>query len=209
MADYTKTQGQLMDWTLLDDTGGVPSLESPALDSGESLDSSLLATLHIDMCHADANDAGTANASYIVWGKSGTTDEDWHKLFEGQADAGQANGQVLAAASGSGQANPNRIEVAATANFQTPGDSYFLKDVGTLADSCIVVNKDYVLNDYIECIDDLVNAYDTADYVYDIVNQWSLQLPGDLQAVRVTFHNPDGDATYACRVRYTMVTDLV
>lgn len=209
MANFTKTQGQLMDWTLLDDTGGVPSLESAALDSGEGLDAAMVTTLHIDICHADTNDASMNTAECIIWGKSGITDEDWHELFRFQADGGQANGQVLAAASGSGQANPDRIEVAATANFQIPGDVYFLKDAGALAASCIVVNKDFVTDDYIECIDDLVNAYDTSDYVYDLVNQWSVQLPADLQAARATFHNPDGDATYACRVRYTMATDLV
>jgi hypothetical protein len=208
MADYTKTQGQLMDWTTLDDTGGVPSLESPALDSGEALDSSIEAHFHIDVCHQDANDASTNNVEVVVWGKSGTTDEDWHEIARLAATGGTANGQILAAASGSGQANADRIEVAATANFQDPGDVYFLKDAGVLANSCIVLNKDYVSNDYVEAMDDLANAYDTADYLYDIVDQFTITLPSSLQAARVTFHNPDGDATYACRIRYTLVTAM-
>jgi len=209
MADYTKINGQLMDLSTCDDTGGVPTLETPELDSGEGLNDAIETQLQIDVAHQDANDAGTNNLEVIILGKSGTTDEDWHEIMRFQASGGQANAQILAAASGSGQANPNRIEVAATANFETPGDLYFLKDVGSLADSCIVFNKDYIVNDYVEAIDDLVNAYDNADYLYDIVDQWSITLPPGFQSVKVLFANPDGDATYACRVRYTMVTDIV
>ena len=126
-----------------------------------------------------------------------------------QATGGQANGQILAAASGSGQANPDRIEVGSTTNFETPGDKYFLKDVGTLADSCIVWNKDFVNDDYVQALDDLVNAYDNADYLYDIVDQWNINLPASVQAANVVFFNQDGDATYACRVRYTIITAIV
>jgi len=204
MADYTKSRGQLMDWTLLDDTAAVPSLESSEL----ALDDDILALLHIDVCHADAVDATTNNVELVVWIKSGTTDDDWHEFVRVQATAGQANGQVLAAASGASQPNPDRIEVASTTNFENPGDVYFLKDVGTLANSCIVVNKDFVNDDYIQCIDDLLLDYDTSDYVYDIVNQWNFELPASTAAVRVTFHNPDGTANYACRIRWTKVTDI-
>src|SRR3990172_7231533 len=206
MADFTKTQGQLMDWTLLDDTGAVPSLESAALDSGEALDVALEAILHIDMCHADANDASTNYAIAIIWIKAGTTDEDWHEFIRLQATGGIANSQQLAANSGSGQANPDRIEVASTTNFTVPGAKYFLHDVGSLIASAIVVNFDFVTNDYIQCVDALVNAYDSADFVRSIVDQWSIILPSSVQAARVTFHNPDGDATYACRVQYTIIT---
>lgn len=207
MADYTNAAGaQLLDWTTLDDTGAVPTTESSAL----TVDTNIGTTLHIDMCHQDANDASTNYAGAIVFVKSGTTDEDWHEFVRLQATGGQANAQVLAAASGSGQANPDRIEVAATANFQTPGAKYFLKDVGTLADSCIVTNKDYVSNDYVEAMDDLVNAYDSSDYLYDIVDQWNVFIPGEMgiKSVKVFFYNTDGDATYACRVRYSQATDL-
>lgn len=209
MAHFTKIQGQLMDWSVLDDTGAVPTLETSELNSGEDLDESIEAILHIDCCHQDANDASTSNAEVAVFIKSGTTDEDWHEFLRVQATGGQANGQILAAESGSGQANPDRIEVVSTTNFETPGDKYFLKDVGTLADSCIVWNKDFVNDDYVQALDDLVNAYDNADYLYDIVDQWNIELPASVQAAKVVFFNQDGDATYACRVRYTIITAIV
>ena len=209
MADFTKAAGgQLMDWTLLDDTGGVPSLETAALDSGESLDVALEALLFIDMAHADANDAATNYAYAVIWIKSGTTDDDWHEFLRLQATGGTANVQILNAASGPAQANDDRIEVAATANFDTPGDVYFLHDLGTLADSAIAVNLDVVTNDYVQAVDNLVNDYDTADYLRDIVDQWSIILPASIEAARVTFHNTDADATYACRVRHKVITAI-
>ena len=207
MSDLTKTQGQLMDWSTLDDTGGVPFLETSELGSVEDLDSALGAVLHIDMAHQDTNAAGNL-AHCKIWIKSGSTDEDWHEFISLTATDGTANSQQLDANSGSGQANPDRIQVASTTNFETPGDKYFLKDVGDLTNSCIVVNKDYVNDDYVVHMDDLVGAYDSSDFLYDVIDQWSILLPSTIQAAKVTFHNEDSDATYACRVRYTIITDI-
>jgi hypothetical protein len=54
----------------------------------------------------------------------------------------------------------------------------------------------------------LVNAYDSSDYLYDIVDEWNIEIPGETQQARVFFYNTDGDATYACRVDYELVTDI-
>lgn len=209
MADNTKTADVLMDWTICDDIAGVPSIETDELDDTQGLNVSLSALLHIDICHNDALDAGTNYLTCKIWVKTGSTDESWHIFRSFQATAGQANAQILAAASGSGQTPADRVQVAATANFDAPGDSYFLKDTTTLADSCIVVNKDVVTNDYVEVMDDMVRAYDTADYLYDIVDHFTVNLPDTIAAAKVTFHNSDGDATYACRVHYSLVTGIV
>lgn len=203
MADLTKANGQLMDWSVLDDTGGVPTLESGGLN-GEGLADSIDAILHIDMCHQDVNAAGDA-AGFIVLIKSGTTDEDWHEHVRAEADGGTANLGNCDAESAGAQAN---VYIASTTNFETPGDKYFMKDEGTLANSCIIVNKDYVNDDYIICIDNLVNTYDDADNTYDIVNQWNILLPEDTKVAKVLFYNKDADATYACRVRYSLATDI-
>lgn len=204
MADMTiAAPVQLLDWSILDDTGGEPFLSGGIITS----DSWLGTNLMIDMAHADANDAANNEATCKIWNKGGATNEDWHLWMQLSANSGQANARVLAAASGSGQANPDRIEVAATANFQIPGDTYFLKDVGTLANSCLVTNRDYVSNDYVRAIHDLVNAYDNADYLYDIVDQWIVLVP-PTKYILITFHNKDGDATYACRIQYEAITDI-
>lgn len=204
MVDFTATYAQLMNWTECDDTGGVPTISTSELDC----DTYLETILHIDVAHKDANDAGGNNLEVVVWAKSGDTNNDWSERVRFQASGGQANAQVLATTCGAGQPNPDRIEVSTTANFETPGDIYFLLDSGTLASSCIVVNKDYVSNDYIQAVNNLTSAYDSADYLYDIVNQWDIQLVGPIKATRVTFHNLDADATYACRVRYSQGTDM-
>ena len=57
-------------------------------------------------------------------------------------------------------------------------------------------------------VDNLVNTFAIGDDLLDIVDQWNAELPEGTQAARVTFHNNDADATYACRVRYSMVTDI-
>lgn len=204
MADLTKANGQLMDWSTLDDTGGVPTLESNPLDSGEGLDASIEAILHIDMCHQDTT-AAAGDIGCIVLIKSGTTDEDWHEHRRMLATLGTANLGNCDAESAGAQAN---VYIASTTNFETPGDVYFMKDEGTLADSCLIVNKDYVNDDYIICIDNLVNTYDAADNTYDIVDQWNVTLPEDTKAAKVLFYNNDADATFACRVRYSLATDI-
>lgn len=204
MADMTiAAPVQLLDWSILDDTGGDPFLSGGIITSDSWLNTNLM----IDMVHADTNDTGSNEAMCKIWSKGGIANEDWHLWMQLNASAGQANGQILAAASGAGQANPDRIEVAATANFQTPGDMYFIRDMGTLVDSCLVTNRDYITNDYIRIVHDLVNAYDNADYLYDIVDQWIVSVP-PTKYILITFHNTDGDATYACRIQYEAITDI-
>ena len=201
MASATKSQGELLDWTLLTDDAGV---ESTVLNSGEGYDDSLQAMLHVTMAHADAN-ANTGTPGFVVLIRVSGTDEGWREFIRLSATITTANGQVLAAASGSGQANPERIEVAATANFDGIGDVAFLKDVGTLVDSCLIVIKDVVTDDYVENIDELVNTYDSADYLYDVVDQWNIELPISCDEAKVLFFNDDADSEFACRVDYTMV----
>jgi len=201
MATATKSQGELLDWTLLSDDIGV---ESNALDSGEGYDDSLKAMLHVTMAHADAN-ANTGSPGFVVLVRVSGTDEGWREFIRLAATITTANGQILAAASGSGQGNPERIEVAATANFDGIGDAVFLKDVGTLADSCLVFIKDFVTDDYVENIDELVNAYDNADYLYDVVDQWNIELPISCDEAKVLFFNDDADSEFAVRVDYSFV----
>ena len=204
MADFTTLYAQLMDWSTLDDTGGIPTLETAEL----ALDTYIKALIHIDVSHQDGNDAGTNNAVVVVWIKAGTTDEDWHELVRFEATGGTASTASVDSNCGAAIATPSWIYVAVTTAFETPGDKYFLKDVGTLINSCIVANKDFNNDDYVECIDNIVNAYDNADLVFFPVDQWNVDIPMPCKALKVTFHNPDADATYACRVQYSVATDI-
>lgn len=202
--DLTKSQGTLMDWTLLDDTAGTPLLESNELDSGEGLDASVITFLHIDVCHADGNAAATA-AGVSIQIKSGTTDEDWHEWLRVGVTAGTANVGDCDDTSASAQAV---IPLTSTTNFEMAGDIFFLKDEGTLADSCLVQLKTFTNDVSITVIDNLVNAYDADDNAYDIVDHWTIVLPASVQSSKVVFYNTDADATYACRIKYTMGTDM-
>jgi len=209
--DNTKTRGVLMDWTELgiSGSGETPLIKSPDYNSGEALDSSLHAKLNIKMVHADANDAGTDFAHMVIQTNTTGDAEGWCDFTSPfRATGGQANGQILNAASGVSQAEKNEIHVAATANFDTPGGKYFLKDVNTLVDSTIIRNAGFVTDTHVVHVDNLIRDYDTADYLYDIVDEWSIELPPGTQQARVVFYNTDTGATYACFVDYEMVTDL-
>lgn len=197
-ADFTTAKDSVMDWTLLDDTGAVPFLDNAVLVT----DTWLGAQLFIDVAHIDA-DAGTS-ATVKIWKKSGTTDEDWNLTQELSVTMGAANtgdvDQVCASA------QPN-VYLAATANFDSSGNVFFLRDINTLADSCLVIVGDVATDDYTVGIDNLVNAYDADDVTWDVVDQWQPILsPGF--TYKVTFHNTDSAANYACRVRYSADTDI-
>ncbi|MCK4788133.1 MAG: hypothetical protein KAV87_30600 [Desulfobacteraceae bacterium] len=197
-ADYTTAKAVLMDWTLLDDTAGTPWLETTELTT----DTWMGCTLYVDVAHIDA-DAGTA-ATVKIWAKSGTTDECWHEKQELSVTMGAANAGDVDQICASAQAN---VYLAATANFDGPGDVFFLRDVGTLADSCLCIIGKATTDDYTTCIDNLVNAYDASDTTWDIVDQWAVRLgPGYI--IKVTFDNTDSAANYACRVHYVAETDI-
>ncbi len=197
----TKSQGQLLDWTTLDETVGV---ESNILDSGEGYDDSIKAMLHITMAHSDTN-ANTGTPGFSVLVRVGTTDEHWVEWMRLLATTTTANGQILAAASGTSQANPERIEVAATANFEGIGDRVFLCDEGDITNSTVVTIKDFVSNDYVVSMDDLVGDYDTSDYLYDVVDEWNIELPMSCDEAKVLFFNDDTDSEFAVRVDYSFV----
>lgn len=201
MAVATKSQGELLDWTNLDETVGV---ESDVIGSGQGYDTSIQAMLHIVMAHKD-NNANTGTPGCVVFVRVSGTDEGWREHIRFRAKTATSNQQALDANSGSGQGNPERIEVAATANFDGIGDVIFLRDAGTLADSTLVAIKDFVTNDYIVSMDDLVNAYDSSDLVFDVVDEWSVVLPTTTDEAKVLFFNDDADSEFACRVDYSLL----
>lgn len=203
--DNTKTAGVLMTWTLLDDTGGTPTVETSALTSGSSMDSAVVTYLHIDVCHANSAAADASSAGVVILIKSGTTDETWHEYLRIGATTTTANSADCDATSASGGTD---IQVASTTNFETPGDTFFFKDNGTLANSCLITTSGYVDNDCVHSMDALVNSYDSEDWLFDVVDTWNPAIPSSVSAVKCLFWNNDADCNYACRVRYTMVTDV-
>lgn len=209
MATLTVAQGQVLDWTLLDDTG----TDDPYAGTGEvSVTAGALKwTLRIVVAHTDTNDGSTnyVTVSVMVQAGSNDNDEDWREILSQQAGGGQATAEALDANSGSGQANPEQIKVAATTDWDTGlGENLFLLDAGILADSCLVKIRGWSDADYYINAWELENAYDSADSLFDGVDFINVQLPEGTEKYLVTFHNSDGDATYAVRVDYDAVLEI-
>jgi len=207
-ADYTKSQGELMDWTLIPlktTAGTLSSIETGVLDSGEGLDASVTATLHVTIAHTDANALTANSAGFVVLIRVGATDEFWRHYITLYATGGTANVGDCDAESAGAQVN---VYVTATTNFEVAGDVYFLHDADSMVASCLIVNGGYKDDDYIMHVDNLVNTYDAADNVYDIVDQWPITLPSSVQAAKIIFFNNDADCDLAGRVDYTLNTDI-
>lgn len=207
MADFTKSEGLLQtnEWELLNDTGGTPYWESNPL----TLDDDIGAILHIDCCHLDGNAvAAGSEAIIIVWDKSGTGDDDWHELIRFTATGGTAATNALDAESASGQA---QIHLTNTTGFEDLGSKYFLNDNDGLANSEIIVLAivgSAGASGYLIAADNLSHTFAIDDDIISIVDQWEVRIPKEVKTARVTMHNPDGDATYAARVRYSKGTDI-
>jgi len=209
VADFTKAQRELLDWTLLDDIG----TDNPFATTGEETltAGSIENVLHIVVAHRDANDAASAYVTVVVSVQSGPSDndEDWREHVSFRTGGGQATAETLNANSGVSQANPERLEVADTTDWDTGlGETLFLLDSGTLLDSCLCKIAGWSDNDYYINAWDLERDYDNADILYDTVKEHAIQLPGGTEKCRVDFFNSDGDATYAVRVDVTEVTDI-
>jgi len=190
-----------MDWTLLQDTAEAGEMykESNVFDSGEGYDDSLSSTLLITM--VNVLNAGTANATgFVVLVRVGADDESWRLHTRLYMDAAASTVGDINDTVASAQAV---IGLAATTNFETPGDMFFVFDTTTIADSTLVTFGGTYNNDNsITVIDNLVNAYDADDSLHNGVRQWPIVLPGGCDESKVLFFNGDADAHYACRVDY-------
>ena len=203
MADFTKTKGQLIDWTLLDDTGSdIPSVETGAL----ALDEEIGAKLMIVVAHADTNDPASALVYISVQVKVGANDEDWRQYCQLTAGGVQATLEAIATQSASGQAH---IEVADTTDWDTGQlERLFLMDA-TKINSELVTIVGWADNDYYLAADNLTLTHeDTADLL-NKVDEIPVFIPKEYDAVKVVFGNSHGTATYYVKVDYNLVTEIV
>lgn len=202
MADLTKAVAELLDWTLLDDTGSdIPSASSPDL----ALAVELGTILHIVVAHADTNDASTSHVSLKVMTKKGSANEDWGVYAELQAGGGQATKEDLNAQSASGQTH---IEVADTTDFDTGLlERLFILDA-TPADSELVTIMGWADNDYYLADDNLTNTHENTADLLDGVDEIEVTVPPEFGNVKVLFGNSHGTATYYVRVDYERITEI-
>jgi len=203
MADFTKTKGQLIDWTLLDDTeSDIPSVETGAL----ALDEEIGAKLMIVVAHADTNDPAGALVYISIQVKVGANDEDWRQYCPLTAGGVQATLEAIAAQSASGQTH---IEVADTTDWDTGQlERLFLMDA-TKINSELVTIVGWADNDYYLAADNLTLTHeDTADLL-NKVDEIPVFIPKEYDAVKVVFGNSHGTATYYVKVDYNLVTEIV
>lgn len=201
--DITKSQGQLYDWTLLDDTGGTPTLETGTHTYTDTLSS----TLNVAMVNIGAV-ADASSVGFIIFIRYGATEADWREWREYKADVAVAVTIDVDAQAASGQAV---IPLSVTTNFDEPariGDVFFIKDA-TLANSELVIWGGTFNNDVsITAIDNLVTTHENTADIYQVVSQWNIMLPNGCDEAKVLFYNRDADANYACRVDYANEDDI-
>ncbi|KPL25597.1 MAG: hypothetical protein AMJ75_00365 [Phycisphaerae bacterium SM1_79] len=201
-----RTTTELLNWTLLDDNAsGTPWLETSQVD----ISSEVVCMLHIDMAACTTATIGTS-AEAIVWGKSGATDDDWHEIRRmsyGLVENGKidfSNGMT------SGEVS---VSMGDTTGVETYGQKVFIKH-STLANSMVNTLVDYSNDVDLFMLDAATVDFTNTTDVYcptgtlgHGVQQWYVEVPDGMWAAKVSFHNPDDDVNYACRVQYSMVTD--
>lgn len=202
-ADITKSQGELYDWTLLDDVAGGPTLETGVHTYTDTLSS----VLNVAMVNIGAvADAGSVG--FMVFVRYGAADDGWRLFIDLKASVVVAVTIDVDAQAASGQAV---IPLSATTNFDEPariGDTFFLRDT-TLADSELVVWGGTFDNDVsITVIDNVVETKENTADIYQVVDQWNILLPNGCDEAKVLFYNRDADANYACRVDYANEDDI-
>jgi len=202
--DITKSQGELYDWTLLDDTASAAmSLETGVHTYTDTLSS----VLNVAMVNIGAvADAGSVG--FIVFVRYGAADDGWREWVEYKADVAVAVTIDVDAQAAAAQAV---IPLSSTTNFDEAariGDTFFIKDA-TLANSELVVWGGTFSDDVsITVIDDLVTTHENTADIYQVVSQWNILLPNGCDEAKVLFYNRDADANYACRVDYANEDDI-
>ncbi len=198
--DITKSQGELYDWTLLDDVGATPAMH---LETGvHSYTGTLESVLNVVMVNIGAvADAGSVGFKVFV--RYGAADDGWREWQDRKADVAVGVSTTLDLEAASAQAV---LAVAATAGHDSVGqigDTYFLHNA-TLANSELVIwGGVHADADTLTVIDNLVATHAvTTTKLWAVVSQWHVLLPNGCDEAKVLFYNQDADANYACRVDY-------
>lgn len=200
MADFTKAEALLQanEWEALAYTAVYESNPLTLTDD-------IGAVVHICVARKDTN-AITAGQEpiVIIWIKSGTGDDDWHELIRFKGSGGTAVAAVL---DGTAAAAQNVVPVTSTTGL-VHGGVYFLNDNDGIANSELVAIIEVSTDVNVTCLDNLSHEFLTGDDIFNIADQWTVQIPKEVKAARVTIHRIDADATFAVRVRYSKATDI-
>ena len=197
MADFTKNGSQVEEWAQI-----AAAATRIGADIATPDDVGVL--LEITVCHDSANPH--ANGALVTVEVSGNTsgDEDWSELIPGgyRSSGGTAEKDDVDI-----ESSGMTLYIASTSGFTTKMDRYFVKN-NTIANSEIVRNNGYAIDDYIQLVDSLTNTQQTSADIFSIVDQWIVRVPKEFRRARVLVWNDDADCTICSRTRRALATDI-
>lgn len=200
--DFNKAQGEVLIWTILDDTGGTPT----ASTGDETVTAGAMQwLLRIVVAHIDTNDASTSIVKVIVSTRAGSDASRYRQWLSTQSGGGQATTEGL-----DDVPSGTTIPVDATTDWDLAdgGTWVLIKDVGTLANSELALLVDRTAGVSYTQAGSVVGTFDASDELYDGVDFIDVLLPQGTDVYRVDFYNTHTTATYAVKVDYEAVLGI-
>lgn len=170
------------------------------------ISTSYAAALHIDV--ALSSTTAHTGTKISVQISSSATDEDWTTLTEFIGPIGTAASEVLSGVEAIGQ---TVLEVASTTGFVADETRWiFLEDTGTVADSEMLLLVSAVANTSVTVQDGLTVAKDGSDILFNIAENYIIELPFTASRVRVVYDNTydSNGATVHTKCRVSQVTAI-
>ena len=165
------------------------------------------AMFHIDMALSNTT-AHTGSKIAVQVSSAESGDEDWTTLTEFIGPIGTANLANFDDTEAPGQ---TVLSVDVTTGFEDPETRWiFIEDTGTVADSEMALLVDFVNDDTLTILDGLTNAKDTGDDLFNIAENYVVDIPMSANRARVIIDNTfDADgATVHTKTRISKVTGI-
>lgn len=163
--------------------------------------------LHIDIALSSTT-AHTGTKIEVQVSSNTSGDEDWTTLTHFLGPTGTANNESLGGSEASGQ---TVLEVASTTGLYDNDETrwiFILDD--TVADSEMCYLVSHSANTSVTVQDGITNAHDASDTLYDIAENYVIQIPIEYNRVRVMYDNTydsDGSQVHT-KCRISKVTGL-
>lgn len=164
-------------------------------------------TLHIDVAISNTT-AHTGTKIEVQISSNTTGDEDWTTKTDFIGPVGTANQANFDGAEAAGQ---TVLDIDVTTGFEADETRWiFIEDTGTVEDSEMALLVSYINDQNITIQDGLTNAKDTDDDLFNIADNYVVDIPLSANRVRVIYDNTydSNGATVHTKCRITKVTEL-
>ncbi len=165
------------------------------------------AMVHIDVALSSVT-AHTGTKIIVQVSSAESGDEDWTTLTDFIGPDGTANSENPSGSEAIGQ---TVIEVASTTGFEADETRWiFIEDVGTVANSEMLLLVSHVSNTSITVLDGLTVAKDSSDVIFNIAENYVIEIPMSANRVRVIIDNTfdSNGATVHTKTRISKVTAI-